>query len=435
MNKIIKINKIDKKISSRGGFFLVEELNKYISLDKTLAKILPTNTRESSFDKFIGLYYGFISGAECLDDMNIEATDHLFSTLVKPFNAVTYGRFLKEFDIQDINNLKNSLISNAIRLRRKAFGINKEIVLDIDSSKHRQYGKKMEGVNYSYTNVPCLDSLNIFDEYGFQYWFELRSGETYSANGSSNAINNVTKLIKASIFSKKLKIYIRADSAYANTELYHCSYVNNLSFVSALKSNIFNKYRGKVYNWRRSKKIKFPDLREAEIGSTVYYPDGSPQVLKIVYMRALKADKQCYLHDEDSYDYHAFITNIPEQEMSNEKIILFYRKRGNAENFIREAKNGFDLKHFPCQKLSANNVYGIIAGFAYNALRFLGTLINKNKIPFSKRVRYLMIYLPCQVVKHARSTIIRYETEVYKEVMQLLDKLKNKFSLNCSLTT
>jgi len=40
-----------------------------------------------------------------------------------------------------------------------------------------------------------------------------------------------------------------------------------------------------------------------------------------------------------------------------EKVVLFYRGRGNAENFIREGKNGFDLHHFPCLKLVANKAY------------------------------------------------------------------------------
>lgn len=43
--------------------------------------------------------------------------------------------------------------------------------------------------------------------------------------------------------------------------------------------------------------------------------------------------------------------------------------RGNSENFIREEKYGYDLKHFPCQKLSANHAYGLFALIAHNFLR------------------------------------------------------------------
>jgi hypothetical protein len=44
-------------------------------------------------------------------------------------------------------------------------------------------------------------------------------------------------------------------------------------------------------------------------------------------------------------------------------VIEFYRKRGNAENYIREDKYGFDLKHYPCLKLIANKAYGLISEF------------------------------------------------------------------------
>ena len=73
--------------------------------------------------------------------------------------------------------------------------------------------------------------------------------------------------------------------------------------------------------------------------------------------------------------------------MADTKIVEFYRARGHcAENMIRELKNGFDLKHFPCQKLAANKAYGLIAAFAHNVVRFLSFVENPKKQHFSKLI-------------------------------------------------
>ena len=422
MNFSIKYGIEKKKISSLGGNVLVKELNELISLRKIAGAGLPENKRRSGYDKFLGLYYGFIDGAECLDDMSILGREELFSNLVKTFNPTMYGKYLKSFDKTQTEQLRIGLCKQAVKLRSCSMGFGEEVVFDIDSTKHRQYGLKMEGVNYSYTNEPCLDSLSVYDEYGFCYWFELRPGETYSSNGSSLAINSVIKQLP---YSKRRRYYIRGDSAFSNSEFYHSSYVNKLKFVCAMKSNVYNRFRVQTHNWRSSRKIYFGDGRRAEVGSYVYFPDGSPQALRIVFMRARKQNVDQYnLLPEDCYDYHAFVTNISEHEMNNEKILLFYRKRGNAENFIREMKNGFDLKHFPCQKLSANRVYGIIACYSYNTMRYLGTLISKKKIPFSKRIRFSLINLACQVIRHARYLIVKFPEQTYGEVMRLIKEMK-----------
>ena len=50
--------------------------------------------------------------------------------------------------------------------------------------------------------------------------------------------------------------------------------------------------------------------------------------------------------------------------------ILTYRKREQAENYIKEMKYAFDLKHYPCLKLDANKAYAAIASVAYNLMLY-----------------------------------------------------------------
>ena len=129
--------------------------------------------------------------------------------------------------------------------------------------------------------------------------------------------------------------------------------------------------------------------------------------------------------------------------MNNEELICFNKKRGNAENFIREFKNGFDIQHFPCLKLNANKAYGLIAAFAYNLMRFSSWTLDSKTPRFSKMLHFRMVYLAGQVVKKARSLIIRLNSHLYNEVTVLVTKPKIEVWLwlavpqNChrSLTT
>ncbi|MBP9706169.1 MAG: transposase [Oligoflexales bacterium] len=86
--------------------------------------------------------------------------------------------------------------------------------------------------------------------------------------------------------------------------------------------------------------------------------------------------------------------------------MCFYKKRGNAENFIRELKNGFDIQHFPCLKLNANKAYGLLAAFAYNLMRFSSWTLGCKTPRFSNKVwLWLAVFQNCH-----RSLTTEYHT-------------------------
>lgn len=54
----------------------------------------------------------------------------------------------------------------------------------MDGTIHQQYGKKMEGVEWSYKNIEGLSSQNLFDDKGLCYGFALRNGAAHSSVGA-----------------------------------------------------------------------------------------------------------------------------------------------------------------------------------------------------------------------------------------------------------
>ena len=106
-----------------------------------------------------------------------------------------------------------------------------------------------------------------------------------------------------------------------------------------------------------------------------------------------------------------------------------HQKRGNSENFIREEKYGYDLKHFPCQKLHANHAYGLLALVAHNFLRAIAIIDKPDKPHYSKKLRIKFVYIPGRFVKHARSLVMKIPKRYYEEVMRLKQAWANSLQL------
>ena len=107
-------------------------------------------------------------------------------------------------------------------------------------------------------------------------------------------------------------------------------------------------------------------------------------------------------------------------------MIEHHNKRGNVENFIREEKYGYDLKHFPCLELKANHAYGLIAMAAHNLLRWAAIHENPSRPRFSKGIRRKFIYIPGKIVSHARMLVMRVSLTAFEEVNRLRQALELK---------
>ena len=115
------------------------------------------------------------------------------------------------------------------------------------------------------------------------------------------------------------------------------------------------------------------------------------------------------------------VTNLSLWKLELQEIIRLHNKRGNCENFIREEKYGFDLKHFPCLELRANFAYGLMAQVAHNILRWVALIAKPNKPHFSKKIRRQFIFRAGRLVRHARSIVLKVRHNFLKEVRRLLE--------------
>ncbi len=423
----IKIETADKLLSARGGLPLFGEVIDGLGLKKSLSPHLPANriaVKTSSFDKFRALTLGLVADADSLDATERLRHDPAFVAVCGKVNAAnTYGDYLRSFGLPHCKQLNYQLIEAALKLRARTGKQRHAITIKFDSTSHVQHGLKIEGAEYNYKGEYALDSLLAFDELGYQYWSDVRPGATFTSSGISEPIDAIYRRVP-----KYVRRYALADSGFCNAGFFAACWSHNVGFVTAMRANMSDPLIRRITNWRNTKRILFHDGRHCEIGTTIYRPTDFRETLRVVMIRSLKENEQSQgLFGDMRYDYHAFVTNIGEHELQSEKVIEFYRSRSDVENFIKDMKYGFDLKHFPCLSLLANKAYGLIAAFAYNLVRFVAFLENPRRPHFAKLLRFKALMLPVQVVKHSRMISFRFMTHHAQEVTRWLSIIKSKF--------
>lgn len=423
----LKITHSAKSLSSFSGLHLFDDLFHKFEIQPHIAPYLPKKKRDrglTSSEKFFSGVLGFIAGVECLDDFDWIGHDPLFRELTDSPSSITLGKFLRQFSSRQIQQIQNLLPSLALKMRLWLESSLYRIVFKMDSSDHEQYGLKMEGVDFGYRKVRCLNSQNIFDDKGLCYGFDLRKGNTYSGKGAVEMMENAFRVVPKSI----QKFFI-ADSAYGSLPIYNSLINHNVNFAICLKENVWEPQLKKCKNkitWHKTK-LHFFNSDKCEIGSAIYSLKGLVKgrtFLRVVFIRTKK--REIKPGDNHPYDYYAIVTNMSESEMTNEQIIRFYRKISQVENNIKDLKQGMDFYHFPCQSLKANNVWGLMGIIAYNLMRTVSFTISKDGC-FVQTTRRKIVTLAGEVIKHARSIEIRMMEYLSKEVNRLKMILSGSF--------
>lgn len=456
--KNIKIESTNKVLSANGGLIFFHQLLNNLNFEKNLKDVLPSKAKNigiSQYNKFKTLLLGFIAGLDSIDDVTDLKKDKLFSKLTDGACAdSTMGDFLRSFSKKEIKLLNEFMLSIAMKLRSLLFSNDKFVIYSTDATPNEQTGQKIEGVGWNYKKQWGLDTLGLYDHHGFHYCIDIRYGGTHSCNG--------VEAMMEPVFSKtpnNLKKFFHADSAYGSLSVYNLCITKNTGFVIALKENVYgsllDKY-GENIKWKKTD-IEFFSSNECEIGQCLYPLTGlvnNKTYLRVVFIRAPKQAQQLDLLYNNTHHYYAFVTNLGEHELipikhykkvigkrgkekrefvewrmkgsSIENIIQFYRTRGNTENFIKEEKGGLDLKHYPCQKLNANKVFGTVGAIAYNLMRFSSFLISKHGC-YSKKIRRKLVNISVQVVRSARSTTLKFYEPIYQEVCEKLKTLHSMF--------
>jgi hypothetical protein len=415
------INKIDfkaKNLTSNAGLFILLEnakSNEIFDLIEADLSFDNDSTNKIKMNHIKTMLCGNFIGIDKLERLKLLQSDPLvkeFGISVK--EPETVSRFLGNFSFKTTQVFREINFKVFKKILAKS-GIT-SITIDIDSSVINVEGHQegaVKGYNPKKHGNRCYNIQFAFcDELKAYITGFVRSGNTYTSNGASEMI----KEIVASIKTDNLDILFRMDSGYFDEDI--------LKTIESLDCKYLIK--GKVYPTLYSKVTEEDTFfTQGEDGrETTSFSgklDSWEEDRRFVVSRVLKPEKeriQLSLSKSLEYDYFFFVTNTT---LPSEEVVISYEKRGNAENYIKEAKYDMSVGHLILKSFWANEAVFQIMMLTYNLFLLckmdcLSSLEYRQQI---KTFRLKYVFIAAKIIKTARTVIMKIsEKYPYREVYE-----------------
>ena len=416
------INKIEfsaKNLTSNAGLFLLlEHANKNGIFDLIDRDLIFDNasTNKIKMNRIKTMLCGNFVGIDKLERLKLLQSD----PLVNEFNISikepeTVSRFLGNFSYKTTHMLRevNFKVFGKLLKKKKL----KSITIDIDSSVVNVEGHQegaVRGYNPKKLGNNCYNIQFAFcDEIKAFITGMVRSGDTYTSNGAAEMIKEMMAYLR----DEGLEITFRMDSGYFDEdiletiELFGCTYVIKGKKYPTLVTQVTDP------------SVVFVTGEEGRETTELTTPLNTwDKARRFVVSRVSKDEKdskQLSFLEDEKYDYFFFVTN--RTDLSSEEVVLFYEKRGNAENYIKEAKYYMAVGHLLLQSFWANEAIFQLMMLAYN-LFLLFKMDFANGTEYRQQIktfRLKYIFLAGKIIRTARNVVMKLsEKYPYREIYE-----------------
>lgn len=276
-----------------------------------------------------------------------------------------------------------------------------EYTLDVDATVI-EAGK--EEAQWTYKKEKGYQPLlGFLFELGLIVADEFRDGNVPAQSGAVEFLERCQRMMPKG----KRIAYYRADSAsYQAKVINHCFAAGMLFTITADQDRAVREAIKSIgeEEWQ-------PYEGDREIAETVHTMNGTKEAFRLIVQRWPKL--QAELFDQDPYCYHVIATN---REEPTKEVVQRHNQRGQAENFIKELKEGFGMDWMPCGETHANAVFFRIGVIAYNLFQAMKLL----SLPAWWRTstiataRWRLYQTAAQVVRHAHQVLLKLAAPVDK---------------------
>jgi hypothetical protein len=240
----------------------------------------------------------------------------------------------------------------------------KGIVLDMDSSVSPTHGEQENSVWNGHYACTCYHPLFVFNQFGDLERCTLRPGNVHSADGWES----VFKPVIVRYQGKVLRIYFRADAAFAMPGVYECLEAERVKYAIRIPTN-------QVLQNRIGYLLKRPVGRPPNEVRR-YYANFTYQAASWTKPRRVIAKVEW--HPGELVPRVGFI--VTNMSRPAERVVAFYNKRGTCEQWIKEGKGVIKWTRLSCRSFTANAVRLQLHALAYNLGNFLRTLATPEPI-------------------------------------------------------
>ena len=420
------INKIEfkaKNLTSNAGLFLMLENTKNNGIFEMIENDLTfesASVNKIKMNHVKTMLSGHFIGIDKLERLKLLKNDPLvreFDISVK--EPETVSRFLSNFSFKTPQMFREINFKVFKKLLSKS-GLT-SITIDIDSSVINVEGHQegaTKGYNPKKLGNRCYNVQFAFcDELKAYVTGFVRSGNAYTANGAAELIKEIVATLKA----QNLEIFFRMDSGYFDEEIIET--IESLGCKYLIKAKA---YATLVSQVTASSAVFLKGIDGRETAELLIKLDKWKKKRRFVVSRVLKPEKeraQLSLLEGSEYDYFFFVTNT---DLESEAVVLSYEKRGNAENYIKEAKYDMSVGHLLLKSFWANEAVFQMMMLSYNLFLlfkfdYLDVSEYRQQI---KTFRLKYVFLAAKIIKTARSVIMKLSSkypyqEVYKKCICL----------------
>lgn len=398
-NKRVKINFTGGDLSSDAGLLLIKEFAAKTGLIRRINRTFKTNDASrcryhKDADNLLQMIFQIIAGYfedDCADELSNEPVFTEILQKDRLASQPTISRFWNRMDDATLNQLDN--ISTGMRDTMYSISHPEHMLFDLDSTLLDTYGhQEGEGFNYHYQAhgyhpLLCFDGLTAD-----LLKAELRDGTQYCGKGSGEFITPLIRDYRSKYPS--LPLYLRADSGFATPELYKACEENDCKYAIRLKDN--STLRALCADKEESlcKAVRDNIFDYAVTYGDFEYQAGSwSKPRRVVFKIEKPAGQFTYMH--------TFVVTTMEAEPY--KVIRFYCSRGNMENFIKEAKSGFDFSSVSSSSKTVNANRLQVHALAYNLFNWFRRIVLAVKLRKQRidTVRLKLLKIAAKVIHSA----------------------------------
>ncbi len=415
------------RITSDGGLLAYRELDEALGLTALAASALGEGRRGKNIrHRLLGLLrqavYGRLAGYEDVNDAARLARDPAMGVIVgregldRPAASTSeMGRFETEWLAADANLQALADLSGAWIERAHSRKPPDGIILDLDSSESPTYGRQEGAAWNGHFRCTCYHPLFLFNQFGDLERCCLRPGHVHSAEDWRDVLEPVIARYRG----RGVKLWFRADAAFAKPELYELLEAEEIAYAIRLPAN-------RVLMARISHLLTRPVGRPPK-KPQVFFASFAYQAESWTKLRRVVAKVEW--HQGELYPRVGFIvTNLSRPA---ERVVKFYNGRGTAEQWIREGKAALRWTRLSCRAFRANAVRLQLFALAYNLANFLRTLALPDDVArwTLTTLREKLVKIGARIVRHGRYIVfqlaeVAVPRTLFAAILRRIDRLR-----------
>lgn len=363
-NKNILASHTGGQLSSDGGLTLCVELMAKFQFTNLADNLLKFNDhrqycRHSNSSILMQLVLQIIAGYNTDSAATSLVAEPLFKLLLdKPALAsqATISRFWQRIDsagVDAFQTLNQALIDQARLLTNQT-----TTIIDIDSTHSDTYGNQEANDYNAHYGSEGYHPLLAIDNDGNLLKAILRPGNAYTSTDIKAFLEPLLKHYQDQL--PETDILVRGDSGFATPAVYDTCEADDVFYIIRLKRN------KRLHNLAEEF-VQISDTTEWHETETHYY-SATYQATSWPKPRQVYV-KSTRVAGELIFSHEFIVTNLT--NLTAEAAFELYHKRGQMENYIKEAKEGFFFDKTDSSTFTANAARMMVSVLAYNIINFM----------------------------------------------------------------